>query len=734
MLRWLMTICLGFGLWLASSAAWAQSSTPLTCDYSVMGQIDSPGDPKQLGRVTQGNLPSTCAAAKPFPGTSDATGRFSYDAYVFKNRSNQTCINVTLTATTGSLSSAAYTAANGVIFDANNVSTNYVGDTGSAATVGTPRSFAFNVPKLQDFVVVVNEMTDGGEGRYTLSVRDCGAIIVNSVTPNFGPVAGGTRVTIRGAGFTSNAQVTFGGTPGTDVVVNSEFELLVTTPAHAAGAVNVVVRNGEGGPASTLPNGFTYYDAIAPTVTLTTSPNPSVFGQSVTFSATVTPTVPRQATGNVTFWVGGTQVGTAQLSNGTATLSKADLGVGVHTVQARYAGDALFGAGNSTNVSHTVNKANTTTAVSSSSNPSVVNAAVTFTARVDPQIAGSGPPTGNVVFTVNGTARDPIALNANRSATLSVTPTAEGTITVSAQYQGDTNFNASTGTLSPAQTVNLIGTTVTVTSSPNPSAFGASVTFTATVTTNSGGAPPTGTVTFLEGATPFPSGAVTLNQGSASFSVNTLTPGTHVITAQYSGDGVNQAGSGTVSHVVQLAPTTTTLTSSVNPSAPGQSVTFTAQVTSAIAGAITGDVTFSDGTTVLGQATVDAEGKATFTTSELPNGTRSITASYEGDAVYDTSTSTELAQVVGTPTGDAGTDGGDIDGSVGADSGLGSDANIPDLDGSIPSGDAGPGIDPNTVEGGGCGCTTVGTSDSGALTALGAFFGLVLALARRRRK
>ena len=338
-----------------------------------------------------------------------------------------------------------------------------------------------------------------------------------------------------------------------------------------------------------------------------------------------------------------------------------------------------------------------------------------------------------MIFTVDGDERAPVALNGSGSASVSVTPSAQGAFDVSARYVGDTNFNASTSaTLN--QTVNLIGTTVAVTSAPNPSALGASVVFTATVTTNSGGGTPTGTVTFSANGTNL-GAAVTLNgSGVATLSVSTLAPGTHTITAAYSGDGSNAAGNGTVNHVVQKAPTTTVVTSSVNPSTPGQSVTFTAQVASAIAGTITGNVVFFDGQTTLGQATLDAQGRATFTTTTLPTGTREITATFEGDATYAASTSDTLDQVVGTPSGgDAGVDSGNGDASVGLDSGSQTDgAVIPDLDGGATH-DGGLGADP-AIEGGGCGCTTVGASDSGALTALGGFFGRALALARRRRK
>jgi hypothetical protein len=79
---------------------------------------------------------------------------------------------------------------------------------------------------------------------------------VSSVSPNNGPTTGGTGVTITGTNFAAGASVTLGGTAATNVVVVSSTSITATTPAHAAGAVTVVVTvNGQSG---SLSNGFTY--------------------------------------------------------------------------------------------------------------------------------------------------------------------------------------------------------------------------------------------------------------------------------------------------------------------------------------------------------------------------------------------------------------------------------------------------------------------------------------------
>ena len=149
------------------------------------------------------------------------------------------------------------------------------------------------------------------------------------------------------------------------------------------------------------------------------------------------------------------------------------------------------------------------------------------------------------------------------------------------------------------------------------------------------------------------SGANLATRATCSFHIN--------VTANTSGTKVNttsvvtsiEAGSGsaaTASLVVNAGPptiTTTSLSASANPSALGQSVTFTAAVT----GAPTGAVTFKDGGSTLGVGTLSTSFLATFATSSLAAGNHTITAVYAGDTNYATSQSLDFAQTTNdTPT------------------------------------------------------------------------------------
>ena len=105
-------------------------------------------------------------------------------------------------------------------------------------------------------VVVGN--TDGQSGTltngYTYTVANP-APTVGGVAPTSGTTAGGTGITVTGTGFLAGATVTLGGTAASNVTVVNSTTITATTAAHAAGAVNVVVRNTDG-QSGTLTNGY----------------------------------------------------------------------------------------------------------------------------------------------------------------------------------------------------------------------------------------------------------------------------------------------------------------------------------------------------------------------------------------------------------------------------------------------------------------------------------------------
>jgi YVTN family beta-propeller protein len=200
----------------------------------------------------------------------------------------------------------------------------------------------------------------------------------------------------------------------------------------------------------------------------------------------------------------------------------------------------------------------------------------------------------------------------------------------------------------------LPATTVALSSSPNPSVFGQSVTLTATVSVVAPGTgTPSGTVTFTvgSGASTVVLGTAALNgSGVAVLNTASLPVDTNEVRAQYGGSaGYSPSLSTPLNHVVNKAATSLSLTSSPNPVVEGNAVTFTATVSAVPPGGGTpdsGTVTFTDGATVLGTAQVNSSGVATFTTSSLAGvGSRTITATYGGNANYEGSAGSVTQQV-----------------------------------------------------------------------------------------
>lgn len=184
--------------------------------------------------------------------------------------------------------------------------------------------------------------------------------------------------------------------------------------------------------------------------------------------------------------------------------------------------------------------------------------------------------------------------------------------------------------------------TVTLSSSINPSTLGQAVTFTTAVSASSG--TPTGTINLVIDGTQVSS--TTLVNGQTTYSTSSLSAGTHTLTAEYSGDAqFSPATSNTLIQTVQGTATETTLTSSSNPSDVGQSVTFTAHVTSS-AGDPTGDVVFIIDGARTAFVSLNGSGIATYTTSSLALGSHTIQADYSGGGQFDPSTSNIITQLV----------------------------------------------------------------------------------------
>ena len=360
------------------------------------------------------------------------------------------------------------------------------------------------------------------------------------------------------------------------------------------------------------------------TTTLTSSGSPTVFGESVTFTATVSGVF--NPGGTMDFFDGMAALGGCSgvaVAAGVAGCTTTALGVGVHNLTASYSGDANNAPSTSPVLQQTVNQAATTTTVSAPG-PITLGQSTTVTANVSVTSPGAGAPSGTVTVS-DGSASCTITLPAT---TCSLTPTSTGTKTVAATYAGDTNFSGSSG--STSLTVNAAATGTTLASSAPAAVFGQSVTFTATI----GGNAPTGTVTFNDGANPLTgcTNPATLAGTTATCATNTLGVGAHSITAAYSGDANNTAStSAPLAQTVGQAATSTTV-GALAPITLGQSVTVnvTVAVVAPGAGTPTGTVSVVDGSA---SCTITLPATSCMLTPTA-SGTQTVTATYNGDANF----------------------------------------------------------------------------------------------------
>lgn len=362
--------------------------------------------------------------------------------------------------------------------------------------------------------------------------------------------------------------------------------------------------------------------------------------QTATFTGTVTLPAgtinyePSNApvTGPIRFLDGATLIDATSLAAGSASVSTSALSVGDHTINVIYDGND-YHVENSSSVSHAVLKASTTIAIENAAGP--INATVT------PLPPASGVPTGNITFNVDD-GRTFVVAMASGIATLNPSQLGAGDYLVSATYGGDASFDGSGPTTAIA--VHVVGPTETALGqSIATTELGEAFDLNAVVTNiDANPAVPTGTVRFVADNVTLLA-EVTLSAGVAATSISTLSGGTHVIVAQYipaDPEEFTTSVSPPITHEVTKAATSTNL---VVADIHDGYVTLNIDVSraNALLPAATGEVTITiDGVDVGDPTLVD--GAVSFDSDQLPRGTHTISARYDGDANYEGSVSAEL--------------------------------------------------------------------------------------------
>ena len=333
--------------------------------------------------------------------------------------------------------------------------------------------------------------------------------------------------------------------------------------------------------------------SLNPTATkVSSSLNPSAFGQSVTLTATVTGDRP---TGIVTFLDGTSVLGTGTLSGGTATLTTSALAAGGH---------------------------------------SLITLSATLTS------AGS-PVTGEVItFSVDGTSVGTATTSggtAYLSYTIPNTSTA-GRHTLSAVFTGDTNYGASAGT----GTLTVDPAALTVANASGSA--GQAITLSATLKAASGAALSGKALAFSVDGTTVGTG-VTNSSGTATKSyvvpvATALAVGSHTLTAAFAGDSAAASSSGV--GALSIVPAPTNLSVSGVSGTPGQTVTLKAMLRRTTGGLALGGETviFSLDGSPLGSAITNSSGAASVNYS-VPSGeaigVHPLAASFVGDGSFGAS-------------------------------------------------------------------------------------------------
>jgi len=408
----------------------------------------------------------------------------------------------------------------------------------SAATSAAGYNFALNASTFTTTNIGLTSLP------VTLTLANAGNLSATLSTP--------TYVETGSAGFKSS------GTPtctaalslATGATCTQAFVFSPTIPGAQTGKA---VFSATGGQSVTANFSATATNLILTTTTIALSGSGTVnYGQTATYTVTLTPSSNGSSapTGTISFVVDGKTVSTQTVASNPYTFSTT-LTVGTHSIAATYSGDSIY-AGSNGSTSVTVGKAVTTTTVSSSQTAS----GITLGAVVTPASVGALTFTGNVVFYIDGNSVATVPVgNGTVSTTVLVT---DGTHTYYAIYQGDANYAASTST-----TQNLVvsrtTTALTLTSTPISSNGNGVLQLSAKLTT-SGTGTPTGTITFTNGSTVL--GTVNLSSavnGVVTLNTTTTTFTSYVFTASYSGDGLFQPSSFTLTmggDFVVVAPTT----------------------------------------------------------------------------------------------------------------------------------------------------------------------------------
>jgi len=350
---------------------------------------------------------------------------------------------------------------------------------------------------------------------------------------------------------------------------------------------------------------------------------------------------PQTASGTVSIYSNGSVlVDEVTLVGGEASYELTDLHEGLLYLHAVYNGDEDYANSSSTPIQTVIGRVSTSLGAVRTADPAPVgsdNVIMVTIAHNDPL---NREPTGQVVFRI-GEDETSVPLTGG-TAEFSVAHLPVGAHSIEMSYSGDTYFKPSNNTI--LQRISKLNSTLSITPSVPNAIAGSPVTFSVALSPIPPRSElPTGDVELQIDAREF--GPITLVDGEASFEISGIAAGSYSIVANYLGDLDFDAKSGSIGYTFTHANSVTTLTSSKNPSAVDETVSFTATVNSDY-GTPEGDVRFSVGSETHTATLTD--GVASLAWSGSEDGTVGVFAQYMGSPYHFDSVSSSLDQQVGT--------------------------------------------------------------------------------------
>jgi hypothetical protein len=368
-----------------------------------------------------------------------------------------------------------------------------------------------------------------------------------------------------------------------------------------------------------------------PSLTMSASPASSaMYGASVTFTATL----PDEATGTVQFSDNGKDMGSAvMVSDGVATYTTTSLSAGVHSMKAVYSGDTTYEEATSS-MKFTINKRSLGFVVTADPETTAAyGTSVTFTATLDSRFVDPAMISGSVTFRDDESVLGIVTVS-NGTAAFTTSALGLGQHTITAEYSGDSNFNARDPV---ALSYEITGTCPRIMGVNMTLKYGYAATSSEVLTITGNPAPTLTLITSTD--------KIVWNDSKKAFDIAPGLPvGTYYV-MMTGKNGVLPSASFTFTLTVTKITPTVLLTGPQSELGLGDEATFTATLPEGA----TGLVQFKDGNNALGAARQISNGKASYSTWDLTAGTHIITAHYGGDSNCNSAASNALVQTVYAP-------------------------------------------------------------------------------------